>query len=484
MHGRGGRLKHLPARLLVVLCALGQACACADKPSLLALVEARQADAVAMANDIFEFAELGYLEQKSSARLAGYLRAQGFEVREGVAGMPTAFVAEFGASGPVIALLAEFDALPGMSQAPLPTLHSLGGNAGHACGHHLFGSASAVAAAALAQWIGQSGFEGRIRVYGTPAEEGGSGKVYMVREGLFDDVDIALHWHPGDRNQASAESSNSNKSARFTFHGIAAHAASAPERGRSALDAVEAMNFMTNLMREHMPQTARMHYVITKGGDAPNIVPQTAEVYYYVRHPQPDAVESLFQRVVLAAEGAALGTETRMAFEVMHGNFPLLPNEALAGLIHEQLERVGGYAYDAEEQAFAEALRESFARDNLPALTLTREVQAPEFLQKMGSTDVGDVSWNIPTAGFQTATWVPGTAAHSWQAVAAGGMSIGHKGMMVAAKVLALTSMRLLRNHELIALAREEFIERRGEAFQYAPLLGDRAPPLDYRRAH
>ena len=476
--------------LAFVLSVLLQASVLADvldDSALLAAVESREADAVAMASDIFDFAELGYLETRSSARLAEYLREQGFSVEQGVAGAPTAFVAEYGSEGPVIGLLAEFDALPGLSQAPVATRQSHSGNtgnAGHACGHHLFGSASVVAAAALVEWLKVSGSKGRVRVYGTPAEEGGSGKVYMVRAGRFDDVDVALHWHPGDRNQASAESSNSNKSGRFTFHGIAAHAASAPERGRSALDAVEAMNFMTNLMREHMPQTARLHYVITKGGEAPNIVPELAEVYYYVRHPQPDQVEHLFDRVRLAAEGAALGTGTRMSYEVMHGNYPLLPNEVLAELLGEKLRKVGGFSYEPEEQAFAEALRATLPAGDLLELASTRDIQPPEFLQKMGSTDVGDVSWNVPTAGFQAATWVPGTAAHSWQAVAAGGMSIGHKGMMLAAKVLALAAAELLVDQALIAAAKEELDARRGEDFQYTPLLGDRAPPLDYRAAH
>ena len=453
-----------------------------EQSDMLALVDAREAQAVAMASDIFEFAELGYLETQSSQRLGDYLRAEGFEVTQGVAGIPTAFVAESGQSGPVIAFLAEFDALPGLSQAPVPERKSLGGDAGHACGHHLFGSASVTAAAAVAEWLASTGNEGRVRVYGTPAEEGGSGKVYMVRAGLFNDVDIVLHWHPSDRNDASPASSNSNKSGRFRFHGVAAHAATAPERGRSALDAVEAMNYMTNLMREHMPQEARLHYVITEGGEAPNIVPELAEVYYYVRHPQTGQVEALFERVVKAAEGAALGTGTGLNYEVMHGNFPLLPNDVLAEIIHEQLVNRGGYVYDSDEQAFAEKIRETLPAGADLALGSTNEIQAFEFRQGMGSTDVGDVSWAAPTAGLQTATWVPGTAAHSWQAVAAGGTSIGHRGMMLAAEVLSLTAQQLFKDVSLIDQAREELFERRGADFSYTPLLGDRDPPLDYRR--
>ena len=475
-------MNHLRRILVLVCCIWSLAAWSLEQTDMLALVDAREAQAVAMASDIFEFAELGYLETQSSARLGDYLRAEGFEVTQGVAGIPTAFLAESGQGGPVIAFLAEFDALPGLSQAPVPERKSLGGDAGHACGHHLFGSASVTAAAAVAEWLASTGNDGRVRVYGTPAEEGGSGKVYMVRAGLFNDVDIVLHWHPSDRNDASPASSNSNKSGRFRFHGIAAHAATAPERGRSALDAVEAMNYMTNLMREHMPQEARLHYVITEGGEAPNIVPELAEVYYYVRHPQTGQVEALFERVVKAAEGAALGTGTRLEYEVMHGNFPLLPNDVLAKIVYEQLVNRGGYVYGSDEQAFAEKIRETLPAGADLALDSTNEIQSFEFKQGMGSTDVGDVSWAAPTAGVQTATWVPGTAAHSWQAVAAGGTSIGHRGMMLAAEVLSLTAQQLFQNVSLIDQAREELVERRGADFSYTPLLGDRDPPLDYRR--
>ena len=449
---------------------------------LAALVDARHDEAVALASDLFDYAELGYLETRSAERLAGYLEGNGFSVERAVAGIPTAFLGERGSGGPVIGILAEYDALPGLSQAAVPRRQPVVPDApGQACGHHLFGSASTTAAVVIADWLESTGTPGTVRLYGTPAEEGGSGKVYLTRAGLFDGVDIVLHWHPSDRNIASPESSNGNKSGRFTFRGIAAHAAASPHRGRSALDGVEAMNYMTNLMREHMPSTARLHYVITDGGRAPNIVPERAEVYYYVRHPQPDMVEALFERVVAAAEGAALGTGTRMSYEVMHGNFPLLRNDILAEVIHGHLERLGGVEYDEAETAFATTLRKSLF-GNLRPLESTVEIEPFQFRQKMGSTDVGDVSWNVPTAGFGTATWVPGTPAHSWQAVAAGGMSIGHKGMILAAKVLAETARSLYTDAELIARARAEFMERRGPNFVYTPLLGDREPPLDYRK--
>ena len=467
------------ACLAALLFAAGAAAA-ADL-RVLAEVEKERGAAVAIADDIWAFAELGYLETRSSQRLRSYLSDSGFDVESGVADIPTAFVATYGAGKPVIGILAEFDALPGLSQAAKPVREPVAeGMPGHACGHHLFGAASAAAGVAVARWLAATGNAGTVRVYGTPAEEGGSGKVYMVRAGLFNDVDVVLHWHPADRNDASAASSTANKSGRFRFQGIAAHAASAPERGRSALDGVEAMNFMVNLMREHTPEEARIHYVITDGGDAPNIVPETAEVYYYVRHPMLRTVKALFERVVKAAEAAALGTGTQMTYEVMHGNYPVLPNETLARLVDANLRRLGGYTYSPDERRFAEAVHPTLGEAALP-LGAQSEVQPFVLRQGRGSTDVGDVSWAAPTVGFGTATWVPGTPAHSWQAVAAGGTSIGHKGMLLAARLLALTATDLVRDTGLIKRAWAELREKRGAGFEYEALLGDRAPPLDYR---
>jgi len=436
-----------------------------------------------LAHEIWELAEVGYQEVESSALLQEELRSAGFSVEAGVAGMPTAFVAEWGSGSPVIGILAEFDALPGITQAAVPERAPLPENsAGHACGHHLFGTGSTAAAIATKEWLEATDAPGTIRLYGTPAEEGGAGKVYMVREGLFDDVDLALHWHPGDGNSASPGTSLANKSAKFRFHGISAHAAGAPDRGRSALDGVEAMNHMVNLMREHVPQETRIHYVITNGGSAPNVIPDFAEVFYYVRNPDPEMVHKLFARVAAAAEGAALGTETKMDYEVIHGLYNLLPNEALQRVMWENLSRVGGVDYDAAERAFAETLRGSLPEDS-PSLESAAEVQAYGFQRiGMGSTDVADVSWIVPTAGLRTATWVPGTAAHSWQAIAAGGMSIGTKGMLVAAKALALTAVEIFTNPDIVEAAQAEHAERVGPDFVYEPLLGDRDPPLDYRR--
>ncbi|MGB7394256.1 MAG: amidohydrolase [Pricia sp.] len=434
-----------------------------------------------IAQQIWELAEMGYQEEKSASLLQKTLSDAGFTIKKGVAEIPTAFVAEYGSGTPIIGIMGEYDALPGLSQQAIAEKKSAGKAAGHACGHHLFGTASTAAAIAVKDWLKANGQQGTIRFYGTPAEEGGSGKVYMVRAGLFDDVDVALHWHPGAQNSANAGAALANKSAKFRFHGISAHAAGAPERGRSALDGVEAMNVMVNMMREHIPEESRIHYVITDGGKAPNVVPDFAEVYYYARHNTRDVVIDIFDRIVKAAEGAAMGTGTTMDYEMIGGTHELLPNLTLQELMYDNLTQVGGFEYTSEEQTFADKITKSMELDD-EDLNTANDIEVYKIEAKAsGSTDVGDVSFTVPTVGLRTATWVPGTPAHSWQAVAAGGTSIGEKGMMVAAKTLTLTAIDLFKDQELIDKAQEEFQERRGADFEYIPLLGNRSPALDYR---
>jgi aminobenzoyl-glutamate utilization protein B len=440
-----------------------------------------------IAQTIWDHAEVGYQEERSSVLLQQTLREAGFTVEAGVAGIPTAFVATFSTgAGPVLGILAEFDALPGITQGRSAERQPIGDKpAGHACGHHLFGAASTAAAISVKEWMTATRQRGTIRVYGTPAEEGGAGKVYMVRDGLFKDVDVVLHWHPGDRNSADAATSLANKSAKFRFRGISAHAAGAPDRGRSALDGVEAMNHMVNLMREHVPSEARIHYVITAGGSAPNVVPDFAEVFYYVRHPNPRVVQEMFDRVVKASEGAAMGTGTTVDHEVIHGIYNLLPNVALQRVMHANLTAIGGQTYSETERAFAEIIRGSFGVEP-PPLSLATAVQPFRVVEDNpggGSTDVADVSWVVPTVGMRAATWVPGTSSHSWQAIAAGGMSIGNKGMVIAAKSLAATMVDLFVQPEFITAAKAEYRERVGPNFTYRALVGDRPPPLDYRKA-
>lgn len=431
---------------------------------------------------IWNYAEMGYKEKLSSALLMQMLRTQGFRIDSGVAEMPTAFIAEYGAGKPIIGILAEYDALPGLAQQAVPVKTPIDGKiSGHGCGHHLFGVASVAAAIEIKQLIETGKLQGTIRLYGCPAEEGGSGKVYMVRAGLFDDVDAAIHWHPDDANAVSMNGALSNISAKFTFSGIAAHASAAPDKGRSALDGVESMNYMVNMMREHIPSEARIHYIISNGGKAPNIVPDKAEVYYYVRHPDKNNLQNIFNRVVKAAEGAAMGTETTVSYEIMGGTYDLLINHSLAKVMQQNLEIVGGVSYTDEEIKFAETLRSSFQFEIPPiskAATIDSLIKTNE---GMGSTDVGDVSYTVPTVGMRAATWVPGTPAHSWQAVACGGTEIGSKGMMVAAKTMALTAIDLFANPLLIQEAKAELIRIRGNNFQYKALLGNRKPALNYR---
>ena len=436
-----------------------------------------------VAHEIWTYAELGYIEHKSSKLLQDKLTEAGFSVEAGVANIPTAFAASYGTGEPVIGILAEFDALPGVSQDAVPYRKERKDcTAGHACGHDLFGTASIASGIAIKEWLQILAKSGTIKVFGTPAEEGGNGKVYMAREGVFENVDVMLHWHPGDGNEAGANSCLAIKTAKFRFHGAASHAAVAPERGRSALDAVEAMNDMANMLREHVPQETRIHYVITKGGVAPNVVPAETEVYYFVRHPQMREVKSIFERLVKCAEGAAIGTGTTMDYEVIGGAYNLLPNRTLAEVMDRNLRKVGGVKYNAEERQFAEEIIKSY-----PEMKVE-----PEDAEKIGefyvtekalpySTDVGDVSWLVPTAGLMTATWVPGTTGHSWQAVAAGGMSIGHKGMMISAKTMTLTAIDIYKNPEVVNIALKELKERQGEGFQYEALLGNRGAPLDFR---
>lgn len=436
-----------------------------------------------IALQIWNWAELGYKEERSAALLAQTLEGEGFKMERGIAGIPTAFIASYGSGTPVIGILAEYDALPGLSQEAVPEKKPIAGQAGgHGCGHHLFGTASVAAAIEVKKLIESGKIKGTVRLYGTPAEEGGSGKVYLVREGLFKDVDAVLHWHPSSENSITMTSALANSSAKFRFYGTSAHASAAPERGRSALDAVEAMNFMVNMMREHIPSDARIHYVITQGGKAPNVVPDFAEVYYYVRHPNREVVRQIFDRVVKASQGAATGTETRTDYETIGGTYDLLVNKTLAAAMQQNLQQVGGISYTAQERDFAQTLQKSLTGD-VPNISDAEKVQPLKAVVDAGggSTDVGDVSWAVPTVGLRTATWVPGVPAHSWQAVASGGTEIGTKGMINAAKVLAFTAVDLFTNPALIQSAKEEFGRSRGTNFQYKPLLGTRPPALNYR---
>jgi aminobenzoyl-glutamate utilization protein B len=470
--------------LLFSLILVASATAQKKSKDVIAALEAKQDKYAAIAMQIWNNPELGYLEENSSKLLQSTLSDAGFKIKTGIADIPTAFTAEFGSGYPVIAILGEFDALPGVSQKAIASSEAaVEGGAGHACGHHLFGTASAAASIAVKDWLETTGTKGTIRFYGTPAEEGGAGKVYISRAGALDDVDAVLHWHPSSQNGAGATSTLANQSAKFRFYGEASHAAASPERGRSALDAVESMNYMVNMLREHVPMETRIHYVITHGGEAPNVVPAFAEAFYYVRNPDVANVKTIFAKVVKAAEGAALGTNTEMKYEIIHGLYNVLPNETLARIMHKNLETVGGVKYSDKDTEFASEILKTYPNMKV-SLESANEI-APFVVREKGtggSTDVGDVSWLVPTAGMGAATWVPGTSAHTWQAVAAGGTAIGIKGMMVAAKTITLTAMDIFNDPDVTKKAKEELLKRRGADFVYEALIGDRNPPLDYRK--
>ncbi|WP_294293719.1 amidohydrolase [uncultured Sphingomonas sp.] len=455
----------------------------AQRSAITADVDGRAATLASTAKTIWDFSEVGYQETKSSALLQSELKKGDFTIKAGVADIPTAFVASFkNGAGPVIAILAEYDALPGTAQTTDPTRNQIAGKAaGHACGHNLFGAASITAALAIKDWMIANKVPGELRVYGTPAEEGGSGKVYMVRAGLFDDVSATLHWHPGSANVVSVGPSRANISGKFRFKGLSAHASASPERGRSALDGIEIMNVATNMMREHVPSSIRIHYVITNGGEAPNVVPDFAESYYYVRDVDPALVKSVWARVVKASEGAALATETSVTNEITGGVYSMLANETLAKVMDRNLNTVGGVAYTPQETAWATELQKSLEVKR-PLDTAGRVLPLSRGGDGGGSTDVSDISWVSPTIGLSTATWVPGTPAHSWQAVAASGMSIGAKGGVVAAKTLALTAAELFRSPDTLAAAKAELLKARGADFKYEAMLGNRKPALDYRK--
>lgn len=379
-----------------------------------------------LSRSVWELAEVGYQEHKSSALLQAELRAAGFRIETGTGGAPTAFVATWGEGKPVIGIPGEFDALPGLSQEDVAQRKPRTADApGHGCGHNLLGAAAAFAAITVKEEMAARGIKGTLKFYGSPAEEGGGGKIYMARAGAFDGVDAVLAWHPSDRNGASLKSNLANISAKFRYRGKAAHAASAPTQGRSALDAVMVFAHAVDLLREHIPDVTRVHYIITNGGSAPNIVLDASEVFRYARHSSMPVLDGIWNRILKCAEAGALATETELQLELVNSSHNLLPNDALAALYDKNLRVAGGVEYTPAEQTFAETLRTTFSLDGAAPLGSEREIDKIDEGVHPASTDVGDVSWIVPTSEFRAATYVPGTPGHSWQSTACAGMSIG-----------------------------------------------------------
>jgi aminobenzoyl-glutamate utilization protein B len=444
-------------------------------------VETREAELKAVNKAIWEFAEVGLEEKRSSALLVEKLKGAGFKVRTGVADMPTAFVAEYGLGKPIIGILAEYDALPGLSQKISHERDPVSADApGHGCGHSGLGTAALGAALAVKAAMEKHSLPGTIRLYGTPAEETLIGKVYMTLAGEFEQLDACLHWHPGGRNDVWNGETKAAVSAKFTFAGLTAHASGSPDKGRSALDGVELMNVGANYMREHLREDARVHYVITNGGGAPNVVPAKATVWYYVRANQHADVERNFAWLKDIAEGAAKMTRTTVSVQIDTDCHEIIPNDPLAALILKNLERVGPPKFTPEEHTFARRLQESVTREfgTVFKLALDEEVhRTAKVGGGSGSTDVGDISWHVPTGGLRTACFAADAPGHSWQNVAAIGSTIGEKGTSYAAKVLACTALDLLEEPKALTAAKLEFAKRM-EGRKYVTLIppGQKAP--------
>jgi aminobenzoyl-glutamate utilization protein B len=432
---------------------------------------------------IWGYAEPSLEEYRSAALLADLLERNGFAVERGVGGMPTAWVASWGKGEPVIGVMAEYDALPGLSQALSPERQPLTtGGYGHGCGHSVFGTASVFAALAAKDAAERSGITGTIRCYGCPAEEILVGKVFMARDRVFDGADAILAWHPGDKTGADFITTMAMVSVRFTFYGRTSHAAADPHRGRSALDAVELMNAGVNYMREHVKEDARLHYVITDGGQQPNVVPARASVWYYVRaYAHPD-VEEYLARVTRIAEGAALMTDTRLEWTIDTDGHEQIPSRTLADAIDRNLQVIGAPPFDDADRAFATKIRETIS-DAAPGEPLSGAIEPipDEPKRQPGSSDVGDVSWFVPVGHLGVATQALGSPGHSWQITACTGGPIGEKGGAVAAKALADTMLDLLTSAELRRQARAEWQQRRGSGPYVTLIPADQSPPLKSR---
>ena len=468
------RMQILTAALAVLL-AVGRGVA-ADDDDRPTLSEA-QRTAVADVEDrsdlikdvnrkIWEYAEVGLEEHRSSTLLQKSLKDNGFKIRRGVAGMPTAFVATYGTGKPIIGILAEYDALPGMSQQVNPIRGPVkAGRPGHACGHSGLGSGSLGAALAISTAIKRHKLKGTVRLYGTPAEETVIGKVYMLLDGQFDDLDICLHWHPSTRNGSWAGTSKALVSVKFSFDGTAAHASGNPESGRSALDAVELMNVGVNFMREHVKDDARMHYVITNGGGAPNVVPPIASVWYYIRAEDHRDAEANFKWITDIARGAALMTRTKMRVQIDTDCHELISNVPLSELLEEKLKAIGPPKFDDREKAFARRLQQPLIEQFGTKFPVAIDESIRPYVESLnaptkGSTDVGDISWHVPTGGLSTSCLAAKSPGHSWQNVAAIGSTIGEKGTVYAAKVLAASVIQLLEDPDLIDAAKADWKKR------------------------
>jgi aminobenzoyl-glutamate utilization protein B len=448
------------------------------KEAAVAAIEAHRGELIELSDEVWAYAETALRERRSAALLANYLEARGFAVERGVAGMPTAFVASYGQGSPIIGVLGEYDALPGISQRAQPTQEPLEpGAAGHGCGHNLLGTASLGATLAIKELIEAGELRGTVRFYGTPAEETVGGKLYMVRDGLFADLDAAITWHPHVEVVADTQPNQAVVDFVVEFEGQAAHAAYDPWNGRSAADGAEVFTFAINLLREHVRPTVRMHYVVTDAGDVPNVVPTYARVWCWIRDASAAGVNVLLERARTIAEGAALATGTTASFTVQSGSWELLLNMAGARLIHDNMMWLGPIPFSESEHEFARQVQRATGADAIGLKGEPLPLDLDPCGLAGGSTDVGDVSWQVPTLHFSVTTAPIGAPWHAWPVVATGGMSIGHKGMLYSAKTMAATMVDLFTDPEKLAAVRSEF-EERTHGIEYVSYLPEGPPQI------
>jgi aminobenzoyl-glutamate utilization protein B len=452
---------------------------------------------ISLSDKIWSFAELGLVEYKSSKLLSDELERHGFKVERGVAEMPTAFIGTWGNGRPIIGIMGEYDALPGLSQKPVTRKDPVSeGAPGHGCGHNIHGVSGLAGAISLKQALERTGLDGTVKFFGTPAEENYDGKVFMVREGYFNDIDVCLSHHPGQVNTPGLRSSNAMNSVKFHFYGKSSHAASSPEQGNSALDAVELMNIGVNYLREHVIEKTRIHYIIEDGGNQPNVVPDYARVWYYIRAPERSQVEHIYERILKIAEGATLMTNTTQKVEFLTGISNIIPNRKLSKIIEKNMREVKAPQYNKDEIEFAKKISETITKQEKENRLITENIPNwekyvdtdimdeiieswDEGMVMAGSTDVADVSWITPTIEFRTATFILGIPGHSWQAVACSGTSIAHKSLIFAAKTLAGAAIDLICEQELIQEVKAEFNRRMMNKKYKPPIPKDVKPPIE-----